>query len=264
MNTIPSVLALDIGNTSIHLAIVHGEDVTDPKRFDVASPAGLAEELDALWTQMDEPRRIVASSVNPDALTRIAKVVLDALSEDLLVVGRDLPLPIATDLDSPESVGTDRLCAAVAAYDRLGASCVVADFGSAATIDCVNDDGVFLGGVILPGIGMSLASLAEHTALLPALDAADPEGPLGKTTPDAIQLGVLSAARGALRDRTEAYAELLGHWPLVVCTGGDAARVAGQIDLSDLVQAVVPDLTLRGVAMAYYNAIAQDQDEDDD
>ena len=262
MNSIPSVLALDIGNTSIHLAIVCGEDVTDPKRFDIAAPTGLAEELDALWTQMDEPRRVVASSVNPDATTRVAKIVLDTLSEDVCLVGRDVPLPMATDVETPESVGTDRLCAAVAAYDRLGASCVVADFGSAATIDCVNDEGVFLGGVILPGIGMSLAALAEHTALLPSLDPADPEGPLGKTTSDAIQLGVLAAARGALRDRTEAYAELLGHWPLVVCTGGDAARVAGQLDLSDLVQAVVPDLTLRGVAMAYYNAMATQDDDD--
>jgi type III pantothenate kinase len=262
MNTIPSVLAFDIGNTSIRVAIVTGEDVTEPKRFDVTNPAGLANEIDALWAQMDEPRRAVASSVNPDAFTHVAKVVVDTLSEDLLLIGRDLPLPMDTDLDAPESVGTDRLCAAVAAYDRLGASCVVADFGSAATIDCVSDEGVFLGGVIFPGIGMSLQALADRTALLPALEPGDPKGPVGKDTTEAIQLGVLASARGALRDRVEAFAELLGHWPLVICTGGDAQRVAGDLDLTDLVQAIVPDLTLRGVAMTYYNTLTL-QDTDD-
>ena len=213
--------------------------------------------LAELWQEMPQPKQLVAASVNPAACKALEAAAHDALGIDTLVVGRDLPLPIETDLADPDSVGVDRLCAAIAAYDRLGDACVVADFGSAVTIDCVNDSGVFVGGAILPGLGLSADALAAQTAQLPRVDPAQPPAGPGKDTADAIRLGLLASARGALRHCVETFAEAIGHWPLVVCTGGDADLVVGDLAESDLVQAIVPDLILRGVAMAYYRTLVK-------
>jgi len=134
------------------------------------------------------------------------------------------------------------------AYFRLQSACVVADFGTAITIDCVSDNGIFLGGAILPGLHVGAEALARRTALLPEVRLARPEWVFGKDTRQAIVGGLVYGARGALRELTEAYATELGRWPPVIATGGDAELVAGGYDI---VQAIVPDLCLLGVALAY-------------
>ncbi len=257
LDTIPSVLACDVGNTNIRMASVCGDTVSDVRIVPADEPAALASNAAELWESMGDPKRVAATSVNPAALAALENAIDSAIDQQVLAVGRDLPLPMATDLPAPESVGTDRLCAAVAAFDRLGDACIIADFGTAITIDCVNDQGMFLGGAILPGVGLAAAALASQTAQLPQVTPAEPENVFGKDTTEAIQNGLLALARGALRDRVEAYAAELGHWPLVICTGSDAELVVGDIEHSELVQAVVPDLTLRGVAMAYYKALVK-------
>ena len=175
----------------------------------------------------------------------------------MLVVGRDLPLPMPTELATPQSVGADRLCAAVAAYDRLGTACVVADFGTAITIDCVSDEGVFLGGAILPGLGMAAAALHERTAGLPQVDVGPADWVFGRDTAQAIVGGILASASGALRELVEAYATELGRWPTVIGTGGDAELIRSRSGEGEIIQAVVADLTLRGAAQAYYNSLLE-------
>lgn len=258
--SLPGVLACDCGNSGVRLALIRGEEVTQPRSFRLGDLAGLVPAVRDLWEQLEEPKRIVACSVNPTALKALEAAALEATGLEVLLVGRDLPLPMPTALEKPKAVGTDRLCAAVAAYDRLGKACVVADFGTAITIDCVNDEGVFLGGAILPGLAASARALAESTAQLPEVDPADsdpPEWVFGKSTRQAILGGILYGARGALRERVEAYATELGTWPLLILTGGDAGRVCPEPGREGFVQAIVEDLTLRGVAMAFYNSLLQ-------
>jgi len=255
LDQVPNVLACDVGNTNIRLACVCGDDVSDVRVVSVNDSDLLTDAVAELWQSMGEPRRVVAASVNPTAAKTLEAAVDHSIGQQMLLVGRELALPIATDLPAPEAVGTDRLCAAVAAFDRLGNACIIADFGTAITIDCVNDAGVFLGGAILPGVAMAADSLADRTAQLPRVAPAEPANVFGKNTVEAIQAGLVALARGALRDRVEAYANELGHWPLVICTGGDAQLVVGDLQHSELVQAIVPDLTLRGIAMAYYKSL---------
>jgi type III pantothenate kinase len=254
---IPHVLACDVGNSGVRLADVQGEEVTPQQTLRVGDLAGLAEKLAALWGEMPEPRKIVAASVNPPALKALEAAASETLHQEVLVVGRELPLPIQVDLPNPKAVGTDRLCCAVAAYDRLGRSCVVADYGTAVTVDCVSDEGVFLGGAIMPGLALSARSLHEHTALLPSVQIALPHWVFGKDTVQAMIGGIVAAARGALRELVEAYATELGHWPTVILTGGDAQLVCPNPNESELVQAIVPDLALRGAALAYYNTLVK-------
>ncbi|HUS92247.1 MAG TPA: type III pantothenate kinase [Phycisphaerae bacterium] len=255
VNEVPGVLACDVGNSAVHFAQVKGDEVGAVQAVRVGELAQLGQRLLELWQQVSPPRKLVASSVNPAALKALEAAAAEALGEDVLVIPRDLPVPIQTDLRDPQSVGVDRLCAAVAAYDRLGTACVVADFGTAITVDCVSDEGVFLGGAILPGLSMSADCLHERTAQLPRVAPAQPEGVFGRDTREAILAGILAAARGALRELVEAYATALGRWPLVIATGGDAELVCRHCADDDLVQAIVPDLAIRGVAMAYYKTL---------
>jgi len=252
---IPNILACDAGNTTIHFAHVRGDDIRGAQAVRIGALGELGRKLADLWREMDQPKKIVACSVNPSALKALEAAADEETGQDVIVIGRDVPLPMETELPDPQSVGTDRLCCAVAAYDRIGQACVVADFGTAITIDCVNDDGVFLGGTIMPGLAMSAEALHNGTAQLPRVEPTEPPGVIGKDTNQAMVGGIIFGARGALRERIEAYATLLGHWPLVILTGGDARLICPDPNTSELVQAVVPDLVLRGVAMAYYRTL---------
>jgi len=255
INGIPNVLACDVGNFAVHFAHVHGDEVTEMRTIPVGQLHGLGAALAELWQDMPEPRTVVASSVNPSALKALEAAANECLDQAVLVIGRDMPLPMPTDLPDPQSIGVDRLCAAVAAYDRLGTACVVADFGTAITIDCVNGEGVFLGGAILPGLNMAADSLHEKTAQLPRVEMRPVTSVFGKDTPEAIISGILATAHGALRNLAEAYATELGQWPTVIVTGGDAELVCVRSGDGELIQAIVPDLTIRGTALAYYNSL---------
>lgn len=254
---IPSVLACDVGNTTISFAHVNGEDVTDMQTIRLDEHAELGPELAALWEQMPQSKAIVAASVNPPGLSILEAAASKALGESVLVVGRDLPLPLPTNLPKPELIGVDRLCCAAAAFDRMGSACVVADFGTAITVDCVNDEGVFLGGAIMPGLSLSVKCLHADTAQIPLVKLTEPDWVFGVDTRQAVVGGIVLGARGALRTFVESYASKLGSWPLVILTGGDAELICPNPGESDLIQAIVCDLALRGAAMAYYKSLAE-------
>jgi len=249
---IPCVLACDIGNTSVQIACVHGTRSSARASFDNDDLSGLGDSLAALWREMGQSGKVAASSVNPEGLETLEAATREAIGQDVLVIGRDLPLPIETSVPHPAGIGTDRLCAAAAAYDHLGVACVVADFGSAITIDCVNSDGLFRGGAILPGLRMGAKALASRTAQLPEVQVAEPHWVYGQDTAQAIIGGLVRGARGALRELVEAYATEMGSWPVVILTGGDAHVICRDVNESELAQAIVDDLVLRGVAIAYY------------
>jgi len=249
---IPSILACDIGNTSIQIARVDAGKCGPPMSFANDDPAALGEGLASIWTDMGSTGKVAACSVDPQGLEALCAASAEAIGQDVLVVGRDLPLPIETNVPHPAGIGTDRLCAAVAAYDQLGVACVVADFGSAITIDCVDSDGVFQGGAILPGLQMGARALASQTAQLPEVKIAEPDWVYGRDTEQAIIGGLVRGARGALRELVEAYATEMGSWPLVILTGGDARTICRDVNESEIAQAIVDDLVLRGVAISYY------------
>ena len=258
MDQIPNVVACDVGNARIKLGRVHGEDVQDVAQLQVGRLGELGEALRSAWEAAPQPRKLVAASVNPAALKALEAAADAALRTHVLVVGRDLPRPIDTDLPHPEQIGTDRLCCASAAFDRLGTACVVVDCGSAVTVDCVSGEGVFLGGAILPGTALQAESLAAGTAQLPNVTPAEPAGPFGKDTAEAIGAGVVRGLRAAVHGLVESYATELGAWPVVIATGGDARLLLAGAVAEGRVQAIVPDLALRGAAMAYYRSLLKE------
>ncbi len=258
MEQIPCILACEVGNTAIHLAVVQGDDVKRSETIRIGQLGEMGGVLKDMWSAETSPSRIVAGSVNPSGVKALEAAAEETLSQKVILIGRDIPLPMPTDLPEPESIGTDRLCGAVAAYDRIGRACVVADFGTAITVDCVDDKGVFLGGAILPGLRMSLEALHGNTALLPKVEPGRPDWVFAKNTHQAIVGGVVYGAMGALRELVERYSTELGRWMEVIATGGDAELVCAGGVKSGFVQAIVPDLVLRGVAIAYYKTLLKE------
>jgi type III pantothenate kinase len=245
-----SLLILEIGNSHASVATAVEGKIYTNQRFGLDQLADIVAAGADSWAALpeDRTRAIVAAGVVPETLKDIRDRLSAELSYPIMVVGEELHRPLSLALESPESVGIDRVCSAAAAYDTLEHSCVVASFGTAITIDCVNDEGVFMGGAILPGVDMQARSLHEGTAQLPRVEIKPPAGIYGNSTTDAISTGVLIGIAGGVREIVERYATELGSWPDLIATGGQAELIRRH---SNIIDRVVTDLCIRGIALAF-------------
>ncbi len=157
-----------------------------------------------------------------------------------LLLGRDFPPLVRNRAVHPETVGADRLAQASAAWARAKGACVVVSMGTAITIDVVSREGGFLGGLIAPGLRTMARALHEFTAKLPEVEPVRKRSALGRHTREAIQCGISLAAEGLLRRALEEH-----RGKKVFGTGGDAPL------FRDLLDEVVPELCLEGIALSY-------------
>lgn len=250
-----AVLAINIGNTMTTAGIVLGDQVDKTFTIETRDLDSIGPQLLELWRQIEqtnEEAKVVIGSVVANRTEPLCRIVLEVLGAEAYVIRRDLPLPMRLDVENPDAVGVDRVCAAAAAYRKLRHACIVADVGTAMTVNVVSDDGLFLGGAILPGPHLAAQSLSEHTAALPKIDMMQPPAqPIGRNTEQAILVGVVFGAAGALRELVERFATHLGKWPQLVLTGGGAKIIAEHCDFVDN---LVPHLTLIGIALAWHQA----------
>jgi type III pantothenate kinase len=243
-------IALDIGNTRIGMGTWQENEVKTPLAVPVGDTALFNEAFDAQAAacKNGKPAAVVISSVSPPELERVGCLLAGSFPKEPLVIGVSIPLPMGVGVDDPKSVGTDRICAGFAAYERLKTACVVVDFGSATTVDLIDDDGVFLGGAIMAGLTMQFRALHEFTAQLPLVTGRFPPQSYGKNTTEAIQNGVCNGLVGAVRGIVEGYAAFLNRWPHVLATGGDLVTLGPRCDFVDT---LVENLTLHGIGLAY-------------
>jgi len=150
-------------------------------------------------------------------------------------------------------VGTDRVVNAAAAFAVVEDACIIADFGTAITIDLVDEEGVFQGGVIAPGFGICSAGLAQGTAKLPQVQVTMPRDTVGASTEEAINAGLFYQATGLLRTITEKYAEQIGRWPQTIVTGGASELIRKECDFID---SWIDNLTVRGIVIAFKKYLA--------
>ena len=249
------ITVIDIGNSTTGVATWHKNRLKTPLSVDTGDERAFAEAFSAHLEALasSRPAAVVIGSVVPEALELICAHVSEQLDQDALIVGNTIPLPMDVGVEDAKAIGVDRVCAAAAAYDKLQTGCVVVDFGSAVTVDLVDDDGALLGGAILPGLKMQLRALHEYTAVLPEVHPGVPELPYGRSTVEAMQTGVCRGLAGAARWLVEGYAMSLHRWPQVVATGGDLPLLAPYCDFVDT---PVKDLTLRGIGLAYTKHLA--------
>ena len=250
------VVVIDIGNTHTTLATWHEEQLKTPLPVPTGDEAAFDEAFAAHCQAIpnQDPTAAIIASVVPAARERICECLRQKLNREPLVIGDAIPLPMDLGVTDKDAIGTDRVCAAFAAYDRLEAACTVIDFGTAVTVDLVDIEGVLVGGAILPGLRLQLEAMHEHTASLPGdIDPEFTELAYGRNTIEAMQTGVCRGLTGAVRALVEAYAASLNYWPQVVATGGDLPLLGPHCDFIDT---QVKDLTLRGIGLAYTRYLA--------
>jgi type III pantothenate kinase len=264
-----NLIAIEIGNTNVKTAFYKNDEEVLLRSIDGLSPDFEHEMTDLLnecWDQVPlveiaaEPVKdcmVVASSVKPEWTELVSDIVKDELGQKLLVIGQDIPLPIETAVDHPTQVGTDRLTTAAAAFAVVENAVIVADFGTAVTIDLVDENGVFVGGTISPGFDLSLRALKAGTARLPEVHMQKPAQVYGSNTEEAMRAGVYWGAVGLLETVCRKYAEQIGHWPQVILTGGAAALIK---DDCDFVDSYVPNLAVHGIMIAYKKYLFEKQE----
>ncbi len=262
-----NLIAVDIGNTNIKVGLFLKSEEKNIESVPGQDEQKLTSVLKAAWEQIPTVKNskeqkhdgvIVVSSVKPIWTALIEKIARETLAEKILVIGRDIPLPMDLSVKESSNVGTDRVVAATAAYAVVEAAVAVANFGTAVTIDMVDDRGVFLGGVICPGFEISAKALNENTALLPKITVTHPELPWGRNTAEAINNGLYYAAIGTLQEVVRQYAEKTGVWPHTVITGSGAKIIK---DDCDFIDNYVPDLVVKGIALAYSKYLESKMDD---
>ena len=255
------LLAVDIGNTNVTTGLFRNGSLVTTRRA-TTHPRASADELELLLEallRLDDASFADVSAIACCSVVPSLTAALEAIAarrERPLLVAAAGTVPIAIRVDRPADVGADRLVNALAAARIHGTPAVVADFGTATTIDCVAADGAFVGGAIAPGLELGLEALAARTAKLPRVELRAPDRAIGRDTVGAIQsgtvLGYQALADGLIaRIRAELAdaSGVAGGDVRVILTGGLAAAPWAQ-GLAN-VDAIDPALTLKGLAILH-------------
>jgi type III pantothenate kinase len=243
------LLAVDVGNTQTVLGLYEGETLTDHWRL-ATERTRTGDELGVLYRGLFEPASlngICLSSTVPQLLREY-----DALAArwdtPLLVVGPGVRTGVPVRYDDPREVGADRIVNAVAAFRRYGAPCIVVDFGTSTNFDVVSAAGEYVGGVLAPGIEVSMDALFQRAARLFKVDFVEPPSPIGKNTANSLQSGLVYGFAGQVDAIVEAIRGELGTNAQVVATGGLAELIAPH---SKTIELIDPFLTLDGLRIVW-------------
>ena len=246
-----NLLAIDIGNTNITAGIFKGAKLLGKTKAPTSSYSSYIRRFKALiegsGLEASKVDEVIVSSVVPLALARLV-VELRRMSGTIkiTIIGRDLKVPVRNMYRIKNEVGQDRLVNAFAAKVLYGTPAVIVDFGTAITFDVISKRGDYLGGLILPGIELSLSGLYKNTALLPKVELESASSIIGKDTVNSMRGGILFGF-GAMCDGLVAqYKKILGRSTKVIATGGNSKlmkRYAGSIRHVD------EDLTLKGLQL---------------
>jgi len=247
------ILAVDVGNTQTVLGLIEGGAIREHWR--IATDATLtADELrvkvGALlaaeglgWTNVS---RIALSSVVP-ALTASYEEMAERATGGLpMVVGPGIKTGMPIRYDDPREVGADRIVNGVAALDAFGAPVMVVDFGTATTLDVIDEEGSYLGGAIAPGVETSAEALFSRAARLAKVDLEPPSRVIGRTTRESVQAGLMLGEAAMVDGLVRRAWQEIGQECPVVATGGLAERMA---PLCETIGHVDMDLTLKGLAL---------------
>ena len=251
------LIAISVGNTRTHIGLFRKDELEQSLDIEGNDRAKIVEAVTEFWKSCaeSEKRAVAMASVNEQRAGELRSVIEDQLGEEVYELGTDLPVPIGLALDPEATPGVDRLLCAAASWDLLKQACVVINAGTAVTVDFVDGEGVFHGGVIAPGLQMQLDAMHEGTDALPHLAFSRPDGePFGRNTASAMQRGVYHGIRGLAWRMVEEYARNYEAFPLVVATGGNAAELFSD---DELVNRLIPDLELRGISVAAKLALAE-------
>ena len=252
------LLTIDAGNTNTVFALIENDEIVEHWRLSTADQRTVEEYM--VWIShlmtlhgrsREDVEGAIIASVVPQVdrpLTQLCQKYFNC--EPLMIGSVSVNLGIDIRVTNPNEVGADRLVNAVAANDEFGGPLVVVDFGTATNFDVVGKDGAYLGGLICPGINLSLSALHQAAAKLPRIAVAAPEDErvTGKSTLEAMQFGVFWGYLGMIEGLISRLKKEHSDDLKVIATGGLAPIFA---DRTDAIDAVSHELTLQGLRLIY-------------
>lgn len=250
------LLAADVGNTNVVFALFDKGQIrarwriaTDPRRTGDEYAVWLLQLLSIEGVEKGEISQIIVGSVVPRAIHNLTVLGEKYFGVTPLVAGQgNADWGIAVDVDEPRSLGADRALNAIAAHSKYEGDLIVIDFGTATTFDAVDFTGAYKGGIIAPGINLSLDALVNNTAKLPriAIERPSSDSVIGRNTEDQMLIGVFWGYVSLMEGLIARMRAQIGRPAKVVATGGLAILFDEHTDMFD---AVDPDLTLEGLAI---------------
>ena len=249
------LLVVDVGNTQTHLGTFRGDELVHDWRFATVRES-TSDELGARLRSLLELRDLtfadidasILSSTVPQLRPEWTAMAERYLGHEMPVVGPGVRTGMPIRMDNPREVGADRLVNAVAAYERLGGPCVIVDFGTAITYDCVGAAGEYVGGIIAPGVEISMEALTSRAAAIPKIDLTPPRSLIGKSTVEAIRSGVIFGFASQVDGMVGRLREELGDETEAIATGGLAHAI---VPFCELIDDVDEMLTLTGLRIIH-------------
>src|SRR5882762_5802733 len=249
------LLAVDVGNTNVTMALFDGERLAADWRVTShreRTADEMAVELRELFSlrgfELSVVSGVVVSSVVPNLNPALFEASRRYLNCEPVMVGPGGKTSVRIRYENPKDVGADRIANALAAFSKYGGPVVVIDFGTAVTYDAISAEGDYLGGAIAPGVEISLDALVSHTAMLRRVEAVAPDSVIGRNTLTSIQSGLIWDFVAQVEGKVERMIAELGGSAKVIATGGQAALVAG---LTTVIESIEPLLTLEGLRLFY-------------
>lgn len=257
------LLAIDAGNTNVVFAVFDGDTLVDQWRI-ATNPRRTADEYGVWLTQVLEHRGLtldqisgaILSCVVPKALFDLRQLAKRYFHTELLVIGdNNITVDMAVKIDQPREVGADRLVNAFAAWQRFKSALIIVDFGTATTFDIVSDEGAYVGGVIAPGVNLSLDALQKAAAKLPQIGIQRPQKTVGTTTVTAMQSGIYHGYAGLVEGIVRNVKAEIKTNMQVVATGGLASLYNHACECIDHIE---PDLTIWGLKAIYESNLCKE------
>ncbi|MFT5703400.1 MAG: type III pantothenate kinase, partial [Rickettsiales bacterium] len=246
-------LAIDIGNTNIVFGLFLDEKLIHKFRIETIknkSAEDYAIDIVELFLNQKvdclKISNVVLVSVVPNLNATIESAVQKFYSGEVFVAGRNLKLKIKIDLQNKQEVGQDRLVNAIAGYQKFGGNLVIADFGTATTLDVVGKDGEYLGGIIAPGINLSIKALYDMTAQLPKIQVKAQKNVIGKNTIEAMNSGIYFGYISLIEGLVEKIKSELNRPMTLILTGGLSSLFGEALVAPEFIQ---PSLTLEGLRL---------------
>ncbi len=249
------LLVVDVGNTQTHFGTYRGDELVEHWRFATVRES-TADELGAALSSLLALRGVsladldasIVSSTVPQLGPEWSAMTARYLGHEMLVVGPGIRTGMAIRYDNPREIGADRLVNAVAAFEKVHGACIVVDFGTAITYDPVSADGEYLGGIITPGVEISMEALTARAAALPRIDIAPPRSLIGKSTIDAIRSGIVYGFAGQVDAIVRRLRGELGDETETIATGGLAASI---VPFTETIDEIDDLLTLAGLRLIW-------------
>lgn len=247
------IWAVLIGNTRCVSALMVGTKVL--KRHVVATDSLRKKPSAQSWAKelkIQSPAEgVIVASVVPPLDRWVRQSIQKAFGKNPQFVTAKSRLGIRVKIKKPSQIGADRLANAVAVKELYGGPAIVVDFGTGTTFDVVDKSGTYLGGAILPGIGISLRALHDFTAKIPLVRFERTRRAIGHTTEEAVRSGIYHGAIGSIRELLLRIRKELGVVAPAIITGGWWSVFKG----TDIFRHVEPDLTLKGLALIWKNKV---------